>query len=59
MSPHVLLQFAKAVFFQVTEVTLTAEPPKYQAILDLDKKLRDIPVCVMLIQVQTPNIYNL
>ncbi len=34
-------EFAKEVFASVVELTLTAEAPSYQTILDLDKKVRE------------------
>ncbi len=34
-------EFCRDVVTQVLESTLTAEPPKYQTILDLDRKVRE------------------
>ena len=34
-------EFAKEIFANVIESTLTAEPPSYQTILDLDRKVRE------------------
>ncbi|KAG6837547.1 hypothetical protein H0H93_007728 [Arthromyces matolae] len=34
-------EFTKEIFSTVTELTLTAEPPHYQTVLDLDRKVRE------------------
>ncbi|GLB33705.1 putative fungal specific transcription factor [Lyophyllum shimeji] len=34
-------EFTKEVFSTVTELTLTAEPPNYQTVLELDRKVRE------------------
>ncbi|KIY73655.1 hypothetical protein CYLTODRAFT_341809 [Cylindrobasidium torrendii FP15055 ss-10] len=34
-------EFCKEIFSQILELTLTAEPPSYQTILDLDRKVRE------------------
>ncbi|KAG6813503.1 hypothetical protein H0H92_010528 [Tricholoma furcatifolium] len=34
-------EFTKEIFSTVTESTLTAEPPHYQTVLDLDRKVRE------------------
>ena len=34
-------EFAKEIYANVIECTLTAEPPNYQTILDLDRKVRE------------------
>ncbi|KAF9469100.1 fungal-specific transcription factor domain-containing protein [Collybia nuda] len=34
-------EFTKEIFSTVTELTLTAEPPRYQTVLELDRKVRE------------------
>jgi hypothetical protein len=34
--------FAKDMFYAVVEATLTAKPPNYKTVLDLDKRVREV-----------------
>lgn len=34
-------EFTKEIFSTVTELTLTAEPPSYETVLELDRKVRE------------------